>query len=192
MNTNLNTKKATMNLNHSPHIAKYIVLTYTIHIECIDEIVTSIKLYKSPEVKGYGEIKSLEKVKSHEETNSHRVHTPLTDMVAHQLQEYLEGIRKEFTFAWRAQGTDFQQRVWRALCEIPYGECRTYKDIATAIGSPLSSRAVGMACNRNPMMVIIPCHRVIGSNAKLVGYATGIDLKANLLDIEANNKTKLE
>ncbi|MFR9592700.1 MAG: methylated-DNA--[protein]-cysteine S-methyltransferase [Rikenellaceae bacterium] len=114
------------------------------------------------------------------------MNNPFTDLVASQLQEYFDGARTHFTFKFELQGTKFQQKVWRALCTIPYAERRTYKDIAIEIGSPLASRAVGMACNRNPMMIVVPCHRVVGSNGRLVGYAGGIDLKEKLLSIESD------
>ena len=81
-------------------------------------------------------------------------------------------------------GTEFQIKVWKALTEIPYGETRSYKDIAISIGNEKACRAVGMANNKNPIPIIIPCHRVIGANKKLVGYAGGLDLKERLLDLE--------
>jgi methylated-DNA-[protein]-cysteine S-methyltransferase len=83
------------------------------------------------------------------------------------------------------KGTEFQQKVWAALCEIPYGETRTYGEIAAAIGSPKAARAVGMACNRNPVWITIPCHRVVGSNGSLTGYAGGLEMKKFLLELEA-------
>lgn len=110
--------------------------------------------------------------------------TPLTDKVYYQLVEYLEGKRKKFDFCYKMKGTDFQKKVWTALCDIPYGETCTYKDIAIAIGNPKSCRAVGMANNKNPITIVVPCHRVIGSNGKLVGYAGGIPMKKYLLELE--------
>ena len=101
-----------------------------------------------------------------------------------QLTEYLRGERKAFDLPLNPQGTDFQKRVWKALCDIPYGETRSYKQIAEAIGNPKAVRAVGMANNRNPLLVVVPCHRVIGANGKLVGYAAGLDKKAFLLGME--------
>ena len=101
-----------------------------------------------------------------------------------QLTEYLNGERRTFDLPLNPQGTDFQKRVWKALCEIPYGETRSYKQIAEAIGNPKAVRAVGMANNRNPLLVVVPCHRVIGANGKLVGYAAGLDKKAFLLGME--------
>ena len=87
------------------------------------------------------------------------------------------------------KGTEFQQKVWKALQEIPYGETRTYGEIAAAIGNPKAARAVGMANNKNPIGIIIPCHRVVGANGKLVGYAGGMEKKEFLLELERNNST---
>lgn len=108
----------------------------------------------------------------------------LTDTVYKEITEYLEGNRKEFSFPYQLKGTEFQKKVWNELCRIPYGETRSYKDIAIAIGNPKAVRAVGMANNRNPMMLVVPCHRVIGSNGKMVGYAGGISMKESLLALE--------
>ncbi len=110
------------------------------------------------------------------------------DLAVCQLKEYFAGKRKIFDFPYQLKGTDFQQKVWAALCEIPYGQTRTYKDIALAIGNPRACRAVGMANNKNPMSIVVPCHRVIGSNGKLVGYGSGLDMKQALLQLEAKNR----
>ena len=104
-----------------------------------------------------------------------------------QFSEYLKGERKEFDIPFRMKGTKFQKQVWTALCEIPYGETRSYKQIAEAIGNPKAVRAVGMANNQNPLLVLVPCHRVIGSNGQLVGYAGGLDKKEFLLRLENPN-----
>lgn len=101
-----------------------------------------------------------------------------------QLQEYCKGKRKEFTLPLELEGTSFQVKVWQELLKIPYGTTKSYQDIAQAINNPKASRAVGMANNRNRIMIIIPCHRVIGSNGKLVGYAGGLKMKEELLKIE--------
>ncbi len=101
-----------------------------------------------------------------------------------ELKEYFEGGLKNFTLPLAPEGTDFQKKVWRALCTIPYGETRSYGDIAKLIGNPRASRAVGGANNKNPIMIVIPCHRVIGSDGSLVGYAGGIDIKKRLLEME--------
>lgn len=110
----------------------------------------------------------------------------IRDMAA-QLEEYLEGKRKSFDIALKLEGTPFQKAVWHALTNIPYGETRSYKEIAAIIGRPKACRAVGMANNRNPVAIVIPCHRVIGANGKMVGYAGGIDIKERLLEIERSN-----
>lgn len=114
--------------------------------------------------------------------------TPLTDNVHSQIEEYLAGGRKAFDFPMRLEGTPFQIKVWQALCAIPYGETRTYKQIAEQIGNPKASRAVGMANNKNPIAIVVPCHRVIGANGKLVGYAGGLEMKKALLDLERKNR----
>lgn len=108
----------------------------------------------------------------------------LSDKAISQVREYLDGKRKYFDLPIKLQGTDFQLKVWQSLCKIPYGETRSYKQIAETIDNPKAVRAVGMANNRNPIAIIVPCHRVIGSNGKLVGYAGGLDIKQILLDIE--------
>lgn len=113
---------------------------------------------------------------------------PLSDSRARQLfterHEYLRGERKVFDIPYRLKGTAFQRKVWKQIEKIPYGETRTYKDIAFLVSSPKVSRAVGMACNRNPIRIIVPCHRVIGSNKKLTGYAFGVERKKSLLSLE--------
>lgn len=110
--------------------------------------------------------------------------TPLLKETGKQLLEYLEGKRKNFTVPLNPKGTKFMKEVWTALQEIPYGETRTYGQIAQRIGKPKAARAVGMANHRNPIPIIIPCHRVIGSNGKLVGYALGMKMKKFLLMLE--------
>ena len=101
-----------------------------------------------------------------------------------QLEEYLEGKRKIFVLPLNPKGTSFQQKVWSCLYKIPYGETRTYKDIAVQIGDENACRAVGNANNKNPIPIFIPCHRVIGANGDLTGFGAGLDLKQKLLQIE--------
>ena len=101
-----------------------------------------------------------------------------------QLEAYFSGKLKSFDLKLAPEGTEFQKSVWKALCRIPYGETRTYKEIAESIGNPKAYRAVGLANNRNPIAIIIPCHRVIGVNGKLTGYASGLDVKEYLLKLE--------
>jgi len=103
---------------------------------------------------------------------------------ATQLHEYFSGTRRDFDLDLAPQGTEFQTKVWAALAEIPYGTTATYGEIAAQVGNPKASRAVGMANNRNPIALIIPCHRVIGSSGKLVGYGGGLPTKEFLLDLE--------
>ena len=101
-----------------------------------------------------------------------------------EIKEYLEGKRKEFDIPIKLQGTKFQKKVWNELLKILYGETCSYKDIAIRINNEKGVRAVGMANHNNPIAIIVPCHRVIGKNGKLVGYAGGIDIKSKLLEIE--------
>lgn len=103
-----------------------------------------------------------------------------------QLKEYLLGKRKQFDLPFQLEGTEFQKKVWQELQRIPYGETKTYGEIAEAIGSPKAARAVGMANHKNPIPIFIPCHRVIGVKGKLVGYAYGLDMKKQLLELEKN------
>lgn len=108
-----------------------------------------------------------------------------------ELLEYFEGKRQIFTFPITIKGTPFQERVWKELLNIPYGETRTYGEIAVAIQKPKASRAVGMANHRNRLPIVIPCHRVIGSNGKMVGYALGLDKKAYILQMEQQYKKEV-
>ena len=101
-----------------------------------------------------------------------------------QLEEYFDGRRREFTFPLDLRGTDFQLACWRALLVIPYGETRSYGDIARAVGRPKGFRAVGMANNRNPVAIVVPCHRVIASDGSLCGYGGGLETKRQLLELE--------
>jgi len=110
--------------------------------------------------------------------------TKLHRDAAKQLREYFAGKRREFILPLELCGTAFQLDCWNALGDIPYGETRSYGDIARAVGRPKAFRAVGMACNRNPISIIIPCHRVIGSNGSLVGFGGGIERKKFLLTLE--------
>ncbi|MDD5421055.1 MAG: methylated-DNA--[protein]-cysteine S-methyltransferase [Synergistaceae bacterium] len=116
-----------------------------------------------------------------------RKETPLHRKAAEQLREYFDGKLKVFDLPIAPVGTEFQIRCWEALLQVPYGETRSYGDIARAAGSPKGFRAVGMANNRNPVAIIIPCHRIIGSDGKLVGYGGGLDIKVFLLELERKN-----
>lgn len=114
--------------------------------------------------------------------------TPLLLEAARQLEEYFQGKRQNFDLPLEEKGTPFQLLVWEALRNVPYGETRTYKEIAAALGNPKASRAVGMANNRNPISIITPCHRVIGANGALVGYGGGLEVKEYLLNLESVNR----
>jgi len=120
------------------------------------------------------------------ESEAQGTETPLLAEAAKQLNEYLAGKRKNFDLPLAPEGTTFQKAVWNALQKIPYGETCSYGEVAKNIERPKASRAVGMANNRNPIMIFIPCHRVIGANGKLVGYAGGLDVKERLLKLENN------
>lgn len=110
--------------------------------------------------------------------------TPLSDRCFVQLSEYLAGERKRFDLPLYLEGTAFPKKVWEALCTIPYGQTRSYADIAAQIGAPKACRAVGMANNRDPIAILVPCHRVVGKNGSLTGYAGGLEIKKRLLDLE--------
>lgn len=110
--------------------------------------------------------------------------TPLLLRAFEQLEEYLARVRKEFDLPLAPAGTPFQRKVWDALVQIPYGQTRSYRQIAEAVGSPKGFRAVGMANNRNPIAVFIPCHRVIGADGSMVGYGGGLEIKEHLLRLE--------
>ena len=112
--------------------------------------------------------------------------TPLHHEAEQQILSFLEGKRRQLNLPIRMVGTPFQQRVWRALQQIPYGATRTYGEIASEIDHPKACRAVGMACNKNPLLFIVPCHRVVGTNGKLTGFAYGTDAKRYLLDLEVS------
>lgn len=114
--------------------------------------------------------------------------TELIKETRRQLDEYFEGRRKVFDLPLEMKGTLFQVKVWKALQAIPYGEVRTYRQIAEEIGRPKAVRAVGMANHVNPFIIVVPCHRVIGTNGKLTGYAAGLDKKSFLLRLEGLEK----
>lgn len=133
-------------------------------IICEDESLIGLKLV-SEKIHRECESKTSKKVKS-------------------QIKEYLNGSRKTFTIPIKLTGTDFQKRVYEETLKISYGRTKTYGDIANSIDNPKSMRAVGMALNKNPIWIIIPCHRVIGKDKKLTGFAGGIDKKLSLLKLE--------
>ena len=114
--------------------------------------------------------------------------TDVLRQAALQLEEYFHGKRKTFSLDLAPEGTDFMKKVWKELSNIPYDQTVCYKDIAIAIGNEKACRAVGMANNRNPIPIFIPCHRVIGKNGALVGYSSGVDIKVKLLELESSYK----
>ncbi len=116
--------------------------------------------------------------------------TPLLKKAFSELEDYLEGKRKNFTIPLNPKGTAFQKQVWHYLQTIPYGETKTYQEIAIALNNPHAARAIGSACHVNPIPFFIPCHRVIGKNHELIGYALGLPLKKQLLIMEKKRQNK--
>ncbi len=140
---------------------------------------------------GYTET-SVISIETSDKIDAENEHSQLSDMAYKQICEYLKGIRKSFDFSYELCGTEFQKRVWNELCRIPYGETRTYKQMAEAVGNPKASRAVGAANGKNPLMIVVPCHRVIGTDGRLTGYAGGLELKEDLLNLEQDAKMSSE
>ena len=120
--------------------------------------------------------------------DSENTPSELSDTAFSQIREYLDGKRKSFDFPMKLSGTDFGQRCLRALLDVPYGSTASYKDIAAAIGNPGACRAVGSACNKNPLWIAVPCHRIIASDGSLGGYEGGLRIKKHLLKLEKENK----
>lgn len=143
----------------------YLVTTLGLmEIICEDESLVGLKLVSD---------------KTHRECEN-----KISKKVKSQILEYLDGSRKTFNIPIKLTGTDFQKKVYEETLKIPYGSIKTYGEIANSIGNPKSMRAVGMALNKNPIWIIIPCHRVIGKDKKLTGFAGGIDKKLSLLKLE--------
>jgi len=111
---------------------------------------------------------------------------PILERAADEVREFFAGERHDFSIPLAWEGTEFQKRVWSELCKIPYGTTCSYADLARRIGSPKSARAVGMAVGRNPLAIVVPCHRVIGTNGSLVGFGGGLDIKRRLLELESH------
>lgn len=136
-------------------------------------------------------VTSVERIISAEEGQAgmedKTIENPFIRQCREELQEYFTGRRQSFDVPLAPSGTSFQQRVWNALCQIPYGQTRTYGEIAKMAGNPKASRAVGMANHRNPILILIPCHRVIGADGSLTGYAAGLEIKKYLLQLEKEN-----
>lgn len=115
------------------------------------------------------------------------IKSSLTNEVFFQLNDYFVGRRRYFNFPYTLKGSEFQKKVWAEICHIPYGETRSYKEIALLTGNGKASRAVGMASNKNPILFVVPCHRVVGSNGKVTGFASPIWIKEFLLKLERKN-----
>ncbi len=146
---------------------------------------TSIGQVTITEDKGF--ITGLYIQKEIKKINGKNILSDILQNAFNQLEEYLCGKRKNFDLPLNPKGTPFMQKVWSYLYQIPYGETRTYKDIAVRLGNEKSYRAVGNANNKNPIPIFIPCHRVIGSDGSLIGYAYGLDVKRKLLELEELN-----
>lgn len=112
---------------------------------------------------------------------------PVLDLAEQELAEYFSGKRKGFSLPLEFEGTPFLTQVWSALRHIPFGQTASYKEVATTVGSPRAARAVGAANNRNPLAIVIPCHRVVGADGALVGFGGGLEVKAQLLELERRN-----
>ena len=138
-----------------------------IHIIGNDKIITKIRL-----------LNSNTNFKNH-------LTFPILEEASEQILEYLKGVRKSFNLPLDGHGTEFQRQVWKELQKIPYGETKSYGEIAKKLGSIQKARAVGGACNKNPFLIVIPCHRVIGGKGDLTGFAAGRDVKRQLLDFES-------
>lgn len=126
----------------------------------------------------------LVSIRSQGQPSEESLPNKLSNQTFKQIQEYLAGERRIFDLPFHIQGTDFQVKVWKALLDIPYGETRSYGQIAAVIGQPRASQAIGGAVGRNPLWILVPCHRVIGSDGSLTGYAGGLAMKKALLNIE--------
>ena len=149
------------------------------------DIKTDIGTYIAEE-DGIG-ITKLELLSNHSITDNIRekyLRTPLLNECEDELKAYFDGRLKQFSVPVSMHGTEFQKKVWKTLLQIPYGETLSYGEIAKSIGNSKACRAVGHANNQNPVAIIVPCHRVIGANGKLVGYAGGLYVKKYLLDLE--------
>ena len=129
-------------------------------------------------------IEVVEFIDKYDKIDTEEVIDENTSLALKELEEYFNNKRKKFTVKINMEGTEFQKKVWQELLNIPYGKVASYKRIAEIIGNPKAARAVGNANNKNKIAIIIPCHRVIGSNNKLIGYAGGINRKKYLLELE--------
>lgn len=150
-------------------------------------------LYQSPIgpiqlIEKDGKITNLSFLSNEDERNDiPSKETAILKKAKQELEEYFDGKRKEFDLPLSFSGTPFQEKVWNTLCTIPYGQTKSYQEIAIQVGSPKACRAIGLTNHINPIGIFVPCHRVVGKNGKLVGYAGGIDKKSYLLDLEKQN-----
>ena len=151
------------------------------YFKTYDTVIGKIIIEESEE-----KISRIEIVNGTENFDGKEEETELINKTYKELDEYFRSKRTNFDIPLKIEGTEFQKKVWNELLEIPYGETRSYLDIAKRVGNPKASRAVGMANHNNKIIIIIPCHRVIGSNKKLIGYAGGLDVKEKLLKLEQN------
>lgn len=147
----------------------YSCIIGTLRVACEDGAITSVEPVSAP---------------------AESLPNDLTRLAVKQLGEYFAGERRAFELPLRYGGTPFQMSVLRELLRIPYGETKSYGDIARAVASPKSCRAVGGACHRNPLLILIPCHRVIGSHGELTGFGGGLDMKKQLLTLERNGASR--
>ena len=131
-------------------------------------------------------------IRSQDQPSEASLPNKLSNQTFKQIQEYLAGERQIFDLPFRMQGTDFQVKVWRALLDIPYGQTRTYGQIAAAIGQPRASQAIGGAVGRNSLWILVPCHRVIGADGSLTGYAGGLAMKKTLLNLESLHQDRIQ
>lgn len=158
-----------------------------IRLAADDGVIISLELAGTPGTNHFlrkGELTYEESGKKWIADGAEDRETPVICQAHQELEEYFAGKRQRFSVPFSAKGTPFQEKVWKALLTIPYGETRTYGQIAAQIGKPAASRAVGMANHMNPISILIPCHRVVGANGALTGYGGGLDLKEYLLGLE--------
>ena len=148
--------------------------------------MTGFAVYESPfgPVRMDYEGEVLTRLRVVEPTEERGTPTPLTEETFRQLGEYFAGTRREFSLPYVLRGTEFQKQVWEALRTIPYGQTRSYRDMAALAGNPKAVRAVGAANGKNPLWIILPCHRVVGADGSLTGYAGGLEMKRALLELE--------
>lgn len=147
-------------------------------VEATDEGVTAIAFLSADEAAQYSSLGEEAYVHTYSQTN------PITSEACRQLKAYFDGQLQEFDLPLTPKGTVFQNQVWQVLQQVKYGETASYLDIAKAIDNPKAVRAVGMANGRNPIAIVVPCHRIIGSNKTLTGYAGGLPRKQYLLNLE--------